>query len=82
MDGAEQPDAGRLRLVIMTGTFGQLELCLVKGYNDSFRVGLINSPLAGLRPVAKHTRALVAYVVVLGVPLTHSYLIVFIQLSE
>jgi hypothetical protein len=54
----------------------------VKGYNGSFRVGLINCPLAGLRPVAKHTRALVAYVVVLGVPLTHSCLIVFIRLSE
>jgi hypothetical protein len=44
--------------------------------------GLINSPLAGLRPVAEHTRALVAYVVVLGSHLTHLSLIVFIQSSE
>jgi hypothetical protein len=57
MDGAERPDVGRLRSVIMTGMSGQPELCLVKGYNGSFRVGLINIPLAGLRPVAKHTRA-------------------------
>ena len=38
--------------------------------------------VAGLWPVAEHTRALVAYVVVLGSPLTRSCLIVFIRLSE
>jgi hypothetical protein len=39
---------------------------------DLFCVGgLINSPLASLGLVAEHTRALVAYVVVLGCPLTH-----------
>jgi hypothetical protein len=38
--------------------------------------------LASLSPVAEHTRALVAYMVVLGSPLTHSSLIVFIRLSE
>jgi hypothetical protein len=36
-----------------------------------FRVGLINSPLVGLGLVAEYTRVLVAYVVVLGSPLTH-----------
>jgi hypothetical protein len=35
-------------------------------------------PLAGLGLVAENTRALVAYVVVLGSPLTHLSLIVFI----
>jgi len=38
--------------------------------------------VASLRLVAKHTKALVAYVVVLGIPLTHSCLIVFIRSSE
>jgi hypothetical protein len=33
-------------------------------------------------PVAEHTKALVSYVVVLGSPLTHSCLIVFIESSE
>jgi hypothetical protein len=44
--------------------------------------GLINIPLAILGLVAEHTRALVAYVVVLGSPLTHLSLIVFIWSSE
>jgi hypothetical protein len=43
-----------------------------------FLWGLINIPLAILGLVAEHTRALVAYVVVLGSPLTHLSLIVFI----
>jgi hypothetical protein len=38
--------------------------------------------VAGPWLVAEHTRALVAYVVVLGSPLTHLSLIVFIRLSE
>ena len=35
-----------------------------------------------LATIAEHTIALVAYVVVLGSPLTHMSLIVFIRLSE
>ena len=38
--------------------------------------GLINSPLVDLWLVAEHTRALVAYVVVFGSPLTHLCLLV------
>jgi hypothetical protein len=66
----------------LIGAFGHPVLCPVKEYNGSFVWGLINSPLVGLGPAAEHTRALVTYVVVLGSPLTHSCLIVFIQLSE
>ena len=38
--------------------------------------------VVGLELVAEHTRALVACVVVLGCPLTHSYLIMFIRSNE
>jgi hypothetical protein len=47
-----------------------------------FMWGLINSPLAGLRLVLEHPWALVACVGVLGSPLTHLSLIVFIWSSE
>ena len=58
------------------------EQCPVKGYNGSIFVGAINRRGLGLGLVAEHTRALVAYVVVLGSPLTHLSLIVFIRSSE
>ena len=38
--------------------------------------------MAGLGLVAEHTKALVAYALVLGSPLTHSCMIVFIRSSE
>ena len=38
--------------------------------------------VVGLWPATEHTRALVAYVVVLGSPLTHICLIVIIRLCE
>ena len=71
-----------MRPVILTGASGHPELCQVKGYNGSILVGAINRRGLSLLLDAKHTRALVAYVVVLGSPLTHSSLIVFIRLSE
>ena len=82
MDGVERADAGRVCSVDLTGTSGHPELCPVKGYNGSIFVGAINRRGLGLGPVAEHTRALVAYVVVLGSPLTHLSLIVFIRSSE
>ena len=71
-----------MRPVDLTEASGHPELCLVKGYNDSIFVGAINRRCLGLGLVVEHTRALVAYVVVLGSPLTHSSLIVIIRLSE
>ena len=61
-----------MRPVDLTGASGHLELCPVKGYNGSIFVGAINRRGLGLRLIVEHTRALVAYVVVLGSPLTHS----------
>ena len=60
-----------MRPVDLTGAFGHPELCLVKGYNDSIFMGAINKRGLSLGLVAEHTRALVAYVVVLGRPPTH-----------
>ena len=71
-----------MRPVDLTGASGQPELCPVKGYNGSLFMGTINRRGLSLGLFAEHTRALVAYVVVLGSPLTHSSLIVFIQLIE
>ena len=71
-----------MRPVNLTGASGHPELCPVKGYNGSIFVGAINRRGLGLGLVAEHTSALVPYVVVLGSPLTHSSLIVFIRLSE
>ena len=71
-----------MRPVDLTGASGHPELCPVKGYNGSIFVGAINRRGLSLRLVAEHTRALVAYVVVLGSSLTHSSLIVIIRLSE
>jgi len=62
----------------MTCESGQFKKCPVKGYNSSIFMGAINKRGLSLGLVAEHTRALVAYVVVLGSPLTHSSLIVFI----
>ena len=70
------------RLVDLIGAFGHPELCPMKGYNGSIFVGAINKRGLGLGLVAEYTRALVAYVIVLGSLLTHSSLIVFIRLSE
>ena len=69
-------------LVDLTGASGHLEPCPVKGYNGSIFVGAINRRGLGLGLVAEHTRALVAYVVVLGSLPTHLSLIVIIQSSE
>jgi hypothetical protein len=57
------------------------EICPVRGLTAIFICGAINR--SGGRPwaLAEHTLALVAYVVVLGSPLTHSCLIVFIGSS-
>jgi hypothetical protein len=55
---------------------------LVKGKRLYSFVGAINRRCGQPWLGAKHTLALVAYVVVLGSPLTHSYLIVFIRSSE
>ena len=66
----------------LTEASGHPELCPVKGYNSSIFMGAINRRGLGLGLAAEHTRALVAYEVVLGSPLTHSSLIVFIRSSE
>ena len=71
-----------MRPVDLTRASGHPELCLVKGYNGSIFVGAINRRGLGLGLEAKHTRALVAYVVVLGSPPSHICLIVIIQLCE
>ena len=71
-----------MRPVDTTGASGHPELCPVKGYNGSIFMGAINRKGLGLGLLVENTRALVAYVVVLGSPLTHSSLIVFIRLSE
>jgi hypothetical protein len=61
---------------------GAPKKCPVKGLITIFICGAINT--CGGRPwlVAEHTVVLVAYVVALGSPLTHSYLIVSIGSSE
>ena len=66
----------------LTKASGHPELCPVKGYNGSIFMGAINRRGLGLGLLTEHTRALVAYVVVLGSSLTHSSLIVLIRLSE
>ena len=71
-----------MRPVDLTGVSGHPELCPVKGYNGSIFVGAINRRVLGLGLATEHTRALVAYVVVLGSPLTQSSLIVFNRSSE
>ena len=71
-----------MRPVDLTGASGHPELCPVKGYNDSIFVGAINRRGLGLGLVAEHTRALVAYVVVLGSHPSHICLIVIIRLCE
>jgi hypothetical protein len=53
-----------------------------EGVTYLFDHGVINRCLGRPWLAAEHTLALVAYVVVLGSPLTHSCLIVFIGLSE
>jgi hypothetical protein len=62
--------------------FDAPEKRLVKGLTAIFVCGLINRSSGRPSLVAEHTLALVAYVVVLGSPLTHSCLIVFIRSSE
>jgi hypothetical protein len=74
--------AGWVRSVILTGVSSHPSCAQWRGTIALILWGLINSPLVGLWQTAEHTRALVACVVVLRSPLTHSYLIVFIQLSE
>jgi hypothetical protein len=71
------------------GAFGHYDLCVrscqktpSEGVTALFVQGVINRALASLRPIAEHTRVLVAYVVVLESPLTHLSLIVFIRSSE
>ena len=68
----------RVRPVDTTDVSGRPEQCPVKGYNGSIFVGAINRRGLGLGPVAEHTRALVACVVVLGSPPSHICLIVII----
>jgi hypothetical protein len=53
-----------------------------EGVTAIFIRGAINTSGGRPWPAAEHTLALVAYVVVLGSPLTHSCLIVFIGSSE
>ena len=50
---------------------GRLAVNPMKGYNGSIRLGAINQVLAGLVLVDEHPHAYVAYVGVLGCPLTH-----------
>ena len=71
-------DAGVLRPVDVTKASGHPKLCPVKGYNGFIFVRPINRRGLGLGLAVEHTRALVAYVVVLGRPPTHSSLIVII----
>ena len=68
--------------VDLTGASGHPKQCPVKGYNGSIFVGAINRRGLSLGLGAEHTRALVAYVVVLGSPPSHSSLIVIIRLCE
>jgi hypothetical protein len=70
------------RPVSSTGASGQCEKMPSKGVTVIFVRGAINTCGGRPWPVAEHTLALVAYVVVLGSPLTHSCLIVFIGSSE
>jgi hypothetical protein len=65
-----------------TGAFGRCEKTSSEGVMAIFIHGAINSCGGRPWPVVEHTIALVAYVVVLGSPLTHSCLIVFIRSSE
>jgi hypothetical protein len=53
-----------------------------EGVTASLAHGAINRRGLGLRPVAEHTRALVACVVVLRSPPSHICLIVIIRLCE
>jgi hypothetical protein len=73
---------GAARPVSSTGASGRLKNRPVKGPTAIFVCGAINTYGGQPWPGAEHTIALVAYVVVLGSPLTHSYLIVFIRSSE
>ena len=61
----------RVHPIDLTGVSSRPEQCPVKGYNGSIFVGAINRRGLGLGLEAKHTRALVAYVVVLGSPPSH-----------
>ena len=53
-----------------------------EGAMTSFALEAINRSVTDVASKAKHTRALLAYVMVLKSPLTHLYLIVFIQSIE
>jgi hypothetical protein len=68
--------------VSSTSASDRLENRPVKGPMTIFICGAINTCGGRPWPVAEHTIVLVAYVVVLGSPLTHSCLIVFIGSSE
>jgi hypothetical protein len=69
-------------LVSSTGAFDRCEKMASEGVTVIFVHGAINTCGGWPWSVAEHTLALVAYVVVLGSPLTHSCLIVFIGSSE
>jgi hypothetical protein len=73
---------GAARLVSSTGASDRCEKMPSEGVMVIFVHGAINTCGGWPWSVAKHTLALVAYVVVLGSPLTHSCLIVFIGSSE
>jgi hypothetical protein len=72
---------GAAHPVSSTGVFGRCEKMPSEGVTIIFVRGAINTYGGWPWPAAEHTLALVAYVVVLGSPLTHSCLIVFIGSS-
>jgi hypothetical protein len=78
MDGQGAPDAGGCVRCLGTGASSAPEFAA----KASIALGAINTYGGRPLPVAEHTLALVAYVVVFGSPLTHSCLIVFIRSSE
>jgi hypothetical protein len=82
VDVAGAPDAVERVRCVTTGASGAPaengQVCATA----LFDCGVINRPCGRLWPAAEHTLALVAYVVVLGSPLTHSCLIVLVGSSE
>jgi hypothetical protein len=79
---AGAPDAVERVRSVTTGASGAPAEKRTSGVTALFDRGVINRPCGRPWPAAEHTLALVAYVVVLGSPLTHSCLIVFIGSSE
>jgi hypothetical protein len=78
VDGQGAPDAEGCVRCLGTGAFDAPE----SAATASIALGAINTFGGQPWPVAEHTIVLLAYVVVLGSPLTHSCLIVFIGLTE